>query len=126
MAELEQSKKIDPYAILGVEPSATSAEVRMGYLQKVREHPPERDPEGFKRVRESYETLRSPRKRAEMALLELKQGPAEFDLDRLHDAPPPPFPERYADHLLAIALAEVDAAIDDEVAQARDCAGGRR
>lgn len=71
-------------------------------------------------MREAYETLRSPRKRAEIALLELRHGPAEFDLDRLRDVPPPPFPERYADHLLAIVLAEVDAAVDAEVAHARE------
>jgi len=91
----------------------------MAYHRQLRDHPPERDPEGFKRVREAYETLRSPRKRAEMALLELRHGPAEFDLNRLRDAPPPPFPERFADHLLAIALAEVEATIDDQVARAR-------
>ncbi len=108
-----------PYAILGVEPDATPAQLRMAYHRQLRDHPPERDPEGFKRVREAYETLRSPRKRAEMALLELRHGPAEFDLNRLRDAPPPPFPERFADHLLAIALAEVEATIDDQVARAR-------
>ncbi len=102
----------DAYGILGIQPDATPAEVRQAYLRKVREHPPERDPEGFKRVREAYETLRSPRKRAELALMELRRGPAEFDLDRLHETPPPPFPTRYVDHLLAVLLDEVDARID--------------
>ncbi len=115
---MNEEERIDPadlYAALGVKPEATPAELRKAYLQKVREHPPERDPETFKRVREAYETLRSPRKRAELTLLELRRGPTEFDLDRLHEAPPPSFPERYADHLLAILLAEVDAEVDEEV-----------
>ncbi len=118
--EEEQPQASTPYAILGVEPDATPAQIRVAYLQKVREHPPERDQEGFKRVREAYETLRSPRKRAELELLELRHGPAEFDLDRLRDTPPPPLPERFAEHLLAVALAEVDAAIDAQVARARE------
>lgn len=112
--------KIDPYAALGVEHGATSAQVRAAYLQRVRERPPERDPEGFKRVREAYELLRSPRKRAELTLLELRSGPAEFDLDRLHDTPPPPFPDRYLEHVLAVFIAELDSTIDAEVARSRE------
>jgi hypothetical protein len=118
--EEEQPGPATPYAVLGVEPDATSDPVRIAYHRKVREHPPERDPEGFKRVREAYETLRSPRKRAELTLLELRQGPGEFDLDRLRDAPPPPFPARYVNHMLSVALAEVDSALDVEVARARE------
>ncbi|MBI4317689.1 MAG: DnaJ domain-containing protein [Chloroflexi bacterium] len=113
---------VDACSILGIEPAGSSAEVRAAYMQKLREHPPERDPEGFKRVREAYETLRSPRKRAELTLLELRHGPAEFDLDRLRDAPPPPFPERFVDHLIAVLLADVNAAVDAEVARAREVA----
>lgn len=105
---------------LGVDPDATGAEIRRAYLDKVREHPPERDPEGFKRVREAYEQLRSPRKRAELALLDLREGPAEFDLERLRDEPPPPFPGQYVDHLLAIMLADLDAAVDSQVVRAQE------
>ena len=118
--EVEQPAEASPYAVLGVEPDATPDQVRVAYVRKVREHPPERDPEGFKRVRKAYDTLRSPRKRAELALLELRCAPAEFDLDRLRDAPPPEFPERYLDHILTILLAEADATIDAEVARLRD------
>ena len=122
VTEEQQQAASSPYTVLGVEPEATPAQVRIAYYRLVREHPPERDPEGFKHIREAYETLRSPRKRAELTLLELRHGPAEFDLDRLRDAPPPPLPEGYLDHLLAVALAEVDAAIDEEVARARGIA----
>jgi len=39
---------------------ALSAEaLKRAYLKKVRAHPPERDPEGFQRVREAYELLRA-------------------------------------------------------------------
>jgi len=116
---VKKTKGADHYVTLGVDPEATGAEIRRAYLEKVRQHAPERDPEGFKRIREAYEHLRSPRKRAELALLDLREGPAEFELDRLRDEPPPPFPGRYIGHLLAILLADVDAAIDSQVLQAR-------
>lgn len=115
-----EPEKADPFLTLGIARDATHAEIRAAYFGQVRAHPPERDAEGFKRVREAYEQLRSPRKRAELTLLELRQGPAEFDLDRLHDAPPPPFPERWLDHLTAIALAQLDVEIDAGVAAERD------
>lgn len=118
----EEPEPSNPYSVLGVDPDATGAQMRIAYHRKLREHPPERDQEGFKRIRHAYETLRSPRKRAELALLELRHGPAEFDLDRLRDAPTPHFPDpqRFAEHLLAAALAEVEAEIDDEVARAAE------
>jgi curved DNA-binding protein CbpA len=43
----------DPFEILGVEPSASDKELRRAYLRQVKEHPPERDPEGFRRIREA-------------------------------------------------------------------------
>ena len=110
----------DPYMVLGVAPEATPAEVRAAYFAKVRVHTPERDPEGFKRIRAAYEQLRSPRKRAELTLLELRQGDAEFDLGRLHDTPAPPFPAQWLDHLVAIALAGLDAEVDAAVAAKRE------
>ena len=45
--------------VLGVEAGATPEEVRRAYLRAVRSHRPERDPEGFRRVREAFEVLRS-------------------------------------------------------------------
>jgi hypothetical protein len=48
-------------SLLGVTPSATAPEIRRAYLRKVKEHSPERDPEGFTRVRAAYESLCDPR-----------------------------------------------------------------
>lgn len=109
----------NPYAVLGLSAEATPAEIRSRYFALVRVHSPERDPEGFKRVRAAYEQLRSPRKRAELTLLELRQEDGEFDLDRLQDAPLPPLPGRWLDHLVAVALAALDQEIDVQVAQKR-------
>lgn len=59
----------DPREILGVALSATDEEVRAAYLRKVKEHPPDRSPDAFERVRDAYEVLRDPRRRALHLLL---------------------------------------------------------
>jgi|GEM_PF-6842401 len=43
--------------ILGVERGDERAKIRRAYMKAVRAHPPERDPEGFQRVRAAYELL---------------------------------------------------------------------
>ncbi len=53
----------DPGDVLGVSPDATDEEIRAAYLSKVQEHPPDRSPEQFERIRDAYETLRDPRRR---------------------------------------------------------------
>ena len=58
----------DPYDILGLAAGAAEAEIRAAYFARVREHPPERDPEGFKRIREAYDQLRDPLARARLFL----------------------------------------------------------
>ena len=58
----------DPYAVLGVEPAVDDAGIRAAYRAAVQAHPPERDPEGFRRVRAAYEALRDPRARIERLL----------------------------------------------------------
>ncbi len=63
---------VDPYAVLGVDPAATPDEVKTAYFALVRAHPPERDPEAFKRIRAAYEQLRDPVKRLETDMLRLQ------------------------------------------------------
>ena len=41
--------------LLGVDPRDDADKVRRAYLRKVKKHKPERDPEGFQRVREAYD-----------------------------------------------------------------------
>jgi len=55
--------------ILGVAANATAEEIRSAYLQKIREHPPDTSPEEFERIRDAWETLRDPRRRAKSLLL---------------------------------------------------------
>jgi DnaJ-domain-containing protein 1 len=54
----------DPREILGIAPNATDAEIRAAYLRKVGENPPDRSPAAFERIRDAYEILRDPRRRA--------------------------------------------------------------
>ncbi len=68
---------VNPYAVLGLEHTATAADIKKAYFRLVREHPPERDPENFKRIRASYERLRDPEQRedADMRILNVWPGP---------------------------------------------------
>jgi curved DNA-binding protein CbpA len=68
----------DPYSVLGLERSADAAQIKQAYFALVRTHPPERDPEMFKRIRAAYERLRDPQQRLEtdMLLLQPRQPAA--------------------------------------------------
>jgi curved DNA-binding protein CbpA len=63
---------VDPYGVLGLTSSATPAEIKQAYFTQVRNHPPERDPAMFKRIRAAYERLRDPESRAEVDMLLLR------------------------------------------------------
>ncbi len=66
----------NPYQVLGLERTASEAEVKQAYFTLVREHSPERDPEGFKRIRAAYEKLRASVARAQTDLLLIDEQPA--------------------------------------------------
>jgi hypothetical protein len=55
-------------AILGVAASADESQLRAAYLQKLRQHPPDRDPELFEQIRDAYEQMRNPNVRAQAVL----------------------------------------------------------
>jgi len=55
--------------ILGVPANASDEDIRAAYLGKVKEFPPDRCPGEFERIRDAYDTLRDPRKRAQSMLL---------------------------------------------------------
>lgn len=66
----------NPYAALGLARGATAAEIKQAYFALVRAHPPERDPEAFKRIRAAYEHLRDPEKRLETDMRLFQPWPA--------------------------------------------------
>lgn len=77
---------MDPQEILGIPAGAGEEEIRAAYLRKVKEHPPERSPEEFEKIRDAYETLRDPRRRMRNMLLAADPG---APLASLLDGQPP-------------------------------------
>lgn len=54
---------------LAIGAEAGDEEIRAAYLQKVKEHPPDRDPQEFERVRDAYDMLRDRHRRMRSLLL---------------------------------------------------------
>jgi curved DNA-binding protein CbpA len=71
----------DPYTVLGLTRLATMLDIKKAYFKLVRDHPPERDAEGFRRVRSAYEALRTPTARADTDR-QLIQSPPPFTAPR--------------------------------------------
>lgn len=53
------------YKVLGVRSNATAKSIKLAYIAKVKEFPPERHPEEFQKIRAAYDVLRDPVKRSE-------------------------------------------------------------
>ena len=71
---------LDPWSVLGLAPDAPAAELRARYVALVKQHPPDRDPAAFERIRDAYEAASDPRWRARERVL----GPPRLkDLDEL-------------------------------------------
>jgi curved DNA-binding protein CbpA len=99
----------DPYKTLGVERSAAEAEIKQAYFALVREHSPERDPEGFKRIRAAYEKLRAVSDRATTDLLLIDESDDAASLPAYGVEPPPLTREQIQSDLIALeALLLVD------------------
>jgi len=76
---------MNPFAVLGIDEGADDAAVRAAYLAGVRKSPPDRDPEGFRRIRDAYEAVRDSERRLKLRLF----GPAPLDrLEQVLDALP--------------------------------------
>ena len=76
----------DPWGVLGIQDDATDEQIRDAYIEKVKLHPPDRDQQQFERVRDAYEELRDPRRRAERVIL---SADPNQPLPSLLDALPP-------------------------------------
>jgi curved DNA-binding protein CbpA len=76
---------MNPFTVLGLEETADDEAVRAAYLSAVRKSPPDRDPEGFRRIREAYEALRDHERRLALRLF----GPPPLEhVEELLDAFP--------------------------------------
>ncbi|MGH9751358.1 MAG: J domain-containing protein [Blastocatellia bacterium] len=94
-----------PYKILGVERTASESEIKQAYFALVREHPPERDPEGFKRIRVAYEKLRAGGERAETDLFlieEMDDVMSAEKIERYGVEPPEITPDLIRSDLIAL------------------------
>ena len=65
---------MNPFELLGVEETATDAEVRTAYQKATLAHPPDRDPVAFQKIREAYDAIRDENARLELRLF----GPPPF------------------------------------------------
>ncbi len=63
--ENEQS----PWSILGVSLEADDEKIRDAYLSRVKEHPPDRSPTEFEKIRDAYDQLKDPYRRARHLIL---------------------------------------------------------
>ena len=59
---------MNPFTVLGLEETADDEAVRAAYLAAVRKSPPDRDPEGFRHIREAYEALQDRERRLALRL----------------------------------------------------------
>lgn len=64
-----------PFAVLGIDETADDEVVRAAYIVGIRRCPPDRDPEGFRRIREAYEAVRDAERRLALRLF----GPPPLD-----------------------------------------------
>ena len=71
----------DPRKVLEIPAEAGDEEIRAAYLRKVKEYPPDRAPREFERVRDAYEMLRDPRRRARSLLAADPKQPLASLLD---------------------------------------------
>ena len=51
------------YMILGVAPESTDEEIRLCYIEKVKRHTPEKDPERFQEITAAYDAIKDVRSR---------------------------------------------------------------
>lgn len=83
----------DPFVVLGLDETASDEMIRDAYIAALRLSPPDRDPEGFSRIRDAYEQLRDPEKRIALRLfgptplLELTALAETFAEERRHVGP---------------------------------------
>ena len=56
---------MNPFDVLGVDETASDAEVKKAYFKMVRQFTPEKHAEQFKHIREAYDLLKDPSRRLE-------------------------------------------------------------
>ncbi len=65
---IDQNQMDRPWDILDVNVDAAPQEIRRAYLEKIKRYPPDEHPTQFERIRDAYEAVKDPRRRAEQLL----------------------------------------------------------
>ena len=73
----------NPFEVLGIARNADEAAIKQAYFALVREHSPERDPAGFKRIRAAYEKLRNASDRVSTNLFLVDDQPQNLNADAI-------------------------------------------
>ena len=74
LPEAKDFKKMNPYETLGISQKADDDQVRQAYLDLIRRYPPDRFPERFAAISESYQTLKDENSRLQYALFNTDSG----------------------------------------------------
>ena len=72
----------NPFAILGIPSDADDETINQSYLDKVRECPPDRDPQQFQQIHAAYQAIKNKRARMKHALFHV----AEIDHNTIAQA----------------------------------------
>ena len=70
----------NPYTVLGIPRNASPEAVKKAYFSLIRKHPPEKDPQGFKRIRLAYDSLRDADKRSQTDMFLFNDPYGEFNI----------------------------------------------
>lgn len=62
------------YLMLGLEPGAADDEIRKRYLELVKVHPPEHDPQRFQDITQAYERIKDQRSRIRQRLFGARES----------------------------------------------------
>jgi DnaJ-class molecular chaperone len=76
-----------PYQLLGIDERANDAEIKLAYLQQVKDNPPDRDPQRFRQIQQAYETVKDSQSRMKYALFHLPEIDFENLLDQAFGQP---------------------------------------
>ena len=64
-----RGEEFDPLAVLGLDHDAGAEEIRAAYLRLIREHPPDKEPDAFERIRDAHDLLCDPMERVDRLMV---------------------------------------------------------
>ena len=78
---------MNPFDVLGVDETASDADVKKAYFQMVRQFTPEKHAEQFKQIREAYDLLKEPSRRLEAEVFSFIKPSSEATIEETESAP---------------------------------------